>query len=100
MSAFTDFLLGTLTGALQTVGESKLEALLQDLHDSNPADYAGAITGGHALVKHLLPLVAKSSNKIDDAIVNALDEAINASAAANGVTLDEAGPTTGSNAPA
>lgn len=87
MSAFTDFLLGTLTGALETVGESKLEVTLQDLHDSNLADYEAAINGLHAGVVHLLPLVAKSANKIDDAIVKALNEAVNASAETNGITF-------------
>lgn len=90
MSAFTDFLLGTLTGALETVGESKLEAILQDLHDSNEADYNACINGLHAGVGHLLPLVAKSKNKIDDAIVKALNEAVDASAAANNIVFPEA----------
>lgn len=94
-----DFLLNLFSAALETAGESKLMDLLQDLHDSNPADYVGAITGGHALVKHLVPLVAKSKNKIDDAIVTALDEAITASAAANGVTFDDGAAATGASEP-
>lgn len=83
MSALSEFLLGTLSGALETVGESKLEAILQDLHDSNLEDWEAAIQGGEALIKHLLPLVTKSKSKIDDAILNALSEALDASKAAN-----------------
>ena len=82
---FGEFLLGTLTGVLQTVGESKLEEILQDLHDSNLEDWQAAIEGGEALIKHLLPLVAKSKSKIDDAIVTALSEALQASKDANEV---------------
>ncbi len=85
-----DFLVNLFSAALQTAGESKLIEILQDLHDSNPDDYKAAITGGHALVKHLVPLVTKSKSKIDDAIINALDDAINQSAAANGVDLNAA----------
>lgn len=84
-----DFLVNLFSAALQTAGESKLEEILQDLHDSNPADYKAAVTGGHALVKHLKPLVLASKTKIDNAIVDALDDAINTSAAANGVNLEE-----------
>lgn len=93
-----DFLLNLFSAALETAGESKLMDLLQELHDSNPADYQGAVTGGHALVKHLLPLVSKSKNKIDDAIVNALNDAIDQSAAANGVVFDDADSAKGTEA--
>lgn len=87
---FGEFLLGTLTGVLTTVGESKLEAILQDLHDSNEGDWKAAITGGNALITHLQPLVTKSKTGIDDAIVAAISEAIQASAAANGFDLNAA----------
>jgi len=87
MSAFTDFLLNTLSGALETVGEIKLVEVLQSLHDSNIEEYKAAINGGHALVLVLLPIVAKTGTKIDDAIIKALNEAINTSAAANDIKL-------------
>lgn len=86
-NAFTDFLLNSLTGALQTVGESKLQDLLQDLHDSNLDDYKATIAAGVALLKHLTPLVEKSKSKIDDAIVGALQDAIKMSAKMNGIDL-------------
>ncbi len=87
MSAFTEFLINTLSGALTTIGESKLEQVLQQLHDKNPAEYEAAIRGGHALVVALLPLTQKTGTKIDDAFINALEDALNVSAAANGITL-------------
>lgn len=87
MSAFTEFLLSTLSGALTTVGESKLEEVLQQLHDKDPIQYEAAIKGGNALVIALLPCVAKTGTKIDDAIVNALADAIKVSASANNIIL-------------
>ncbi len=81
------FLVSALSGTLAAAGESSLDAVLQDLHDSNLADYTAAIQGGHALVQHLKPLVAKSKTKIDDIFINALDQAINMSAAANNVAF-------------
>jgi len=87
MSAFTDFLINSLSSTLETLGETKLEQVLQQLHDKDKVKYEAAIKGGHALVIALLPIVAKTGTKIDDAIVNALDEAIKVSAEANSVTL-------------
>lgn len=87
MSAFSDFLLNTLSGALTTIGESKLEQVLQQLHDKDKAQYEAAIRGGHALVLALLPVVVKTGTKIDDAIINALDDAIKVSASVNGIIL-------------
>lgn len=89
MSAFSEFLLNALTGALESVGESKLIDLLQDLHDSNQADYRATIAGGHALTLRLLPLVKRSKSKIDDAILTALDQAIKISAESNGIDLGD-----------
>ena len=87
MSAFTDFLINSLSGALETIGETKLEQVLQQLHDKNPVQYEAAVRGGHALVLALQPIVLKTGTKIDDAIVAALDEALTKSAANNGITL-------------
>lgn len=87
MSAFTDFLLNTLSGTLTTVGESKLIEVLQQLHAKDVIQYEAAIRGGHSLVLALLPIVVKTGNKIDDAIVNSLDEAIKVSAKLNDIIL-------------
>lgn len=72
---------------LKSVGESQLQNVLQDLHDSNIDDYQAAIQGGDALVKHLKPGVLKSSSKIDDAFLGALEDVILLSASKNGITL-------------
>ncbi len=85
----SEFLLSLFTGTLENVGETKLEALLQDLHDKHPDQYEVAIKGGRLLVKALLPIAAKTGTKIDDAIVKALAEAIEDSAAANGTILED-----------
>lgn len=82
-----ELLLNLLTGAIESVGESKLIAVLQDLHDKNPELYKSAIHGGNALVTALKPLVEKSATKIDDAVLNAIGDAVKQSAAANGITL-------------
>jgi hypothetical protein len=89
MPAFNDFLLNLLSASLETAGESKLIEILQKLHDKDADQYNAAVFGGHALVKALLPIVTDSKTKIDDAIIKALDEAINQSSAANGVTFPE-----------
>lgn len=89
MAAISEFLLNILSGAIESVGESKLVEVLQKLHDNAPDEYRAAIFGGHALASRLKPLVAKSGTKIDDALVDALHDAIHTSAAANGVVLED-----------
>lgn len=80
-----EFLLNLLSSALESVGESKLEEILQKLHDTHPDQYKGVIYGGQALVNGLLPLVSSTGTKIDDAFLSALSDAIRDSAAANGI---------------
>lgn len=88
MSAFSDFIVGLLKNSIESVGESKLEDVLQKLHDKNVDDYKAAIFAGNTLVKHLDPVVAESANKIDDALLGAVKEAVEKSAAVNGITLE------------
>lgn len=85
--SFGEIMLGLFSGALETVGESKLIEVLQTLHDKDEAKYQAALFGGHALVKALVPVVDKTGTKIDDAIVNALGDAIEQSALLNGLVL-------------
>lgn len=87
MANFGEIILGALTGVLSNVGESKLKEVLQTLHDKDVVQYEAAVKGGHALVLALLPVVAKTGTKIDDAIINALDEAIKESASENNIEL-------------
>lgn len=82
-----DFMIELLAATITTALQSKLVDVLQDLHDSNEADYNAAIAGGNALVNHLKPITLKSKTKIDDMVVTALTGAIAASAALNSVDL-------------
>ncbi len=86
--SFLKIALGFIAGGLEKEGERSAEAILQDLHDSNIEDYKACIFGFNAGLKHLLPLVQKSPNNIDDAFFQAIDTAIRKSAANNNITLD------------
>lgn len=83
-----EFLLNTMTGALETVGELKLVDVLQKFHDKNPVEWEACVRAGHAFIKPLTKLVSATKTPIDDALVQALDEAISQSAADNGLLLD------------
>lgn len=83
-----EILLSTLTATLETVGESKFIDVLQELHDKNPDQYKAVVIAGHGMVTTLLPFVTKTGTKIDDAILNALGEAIKTSADMNGLKID------------
>jgi len=86
MANFKEFLLATLAGTLEVVGETKLVEILQQLHDKDEVQYWNAIEGGRVIVKSLLPIAAKSKSPIDDAILQSLSDAIETSAAANAIT--------------
>lgn len=77
-----------MSGAFAEAGESKLEEVLQSLHDKHPDQWKAAIHGGRALVNGLKPIVEKSVNKIDDAFLDALSGAIEDSAKSNAGTLN------------
>lgn len=89
--AFQDTILELLSGALGTLGESKLIEVLQKLHDKDTTvgktDYKSAILGGWSFVTGISKLVSTTKTKIDDAILAALKDAIQESASANGVIL-------------
>lgn len=84
MAGFKEILLNTLSATLEVVGETKLVEVLQKLHDADEFQYWEAIKGGRVIVASLSPLIAKSKTPIDDALINSLNDAIEASAAANG----------------
>jgi len=81
------FFLNLVSGAFADAGETKLEEVLQQLHEKDLDGYKAAIYGGLALVKALKPLTEKSANKIDDAFINAVSDALTDSAKANGLEL-------------
>jgi uncharacterized protein (UPF0210 family) len=89
--AKTNFLLELLADTLATIGESKLVEVLQDLHEKDTtddkSDYKSVLFGGLSFVTGISKLTDKTKTKIDDALVNAIKEAIEASAAANDVEL-------------
>lgn len=82
-----EVLLNLLSGALESIGESKLEEALQLLHDKNPEQWQAAVRGGHALVVALQPFVDGTTTKIDDAVLKSIGEALTVSATKNGITL-------------
>lgn len=81
-------LLDLLAGTLETIAESKLVEVLQKLHDTNPVQYKAAIYGGLSLVAALKPLTDGTATKIDDAVINSLEDALKQSAAINGIDTD------------
>lgn len=85
--AKSNFLLELLSGTLAEIGESKLVEVLQDLHDKNPVAWKSVIHGGLSFATGISQLTDKSKTKIDDALVNAIKEAVETSAAANGLEI-------------
>jgi len=83
-----EFLLNLLSNSLENIGEGKLIEAMQKLHDKNRDQYLAALLGGRAFVLALTPVVEGSKSPIDDAILSSINDAINASAAANGIDLD------------
>lgn len=86
-----NFLIELLASTLAEVGESKLVEVLQELHDKDnsedKSDYKSVLLGGLSFVVGIRKLTRKTKTKIDDALVNAIREAIEASALANDVEL-------------
>lgn len=82
------FFLNLIAGTIESAGESKLEELLQKLHDNDLNEWKTAIHGGISLAKALKPLAEKSSHKVDDAFVNALADACRDSAASNNYVIE------------
>lgn len=86
-----ELLFKLFSGAIENVGESKLEEVLQKLHDNDETEgktkYVAALRGGYALVQALQPLVDSSKTQIDDVVLSAIGDAIRDSALANGIEL-------------
>lgn len=89
MSKFTEFLINSLAPMISQIGQTKLIEVLQKLHDKNPEQYEATIRGGHTFIKPLVKLVADTKGKLDDGLVDAIDEAITISAESNGVIFSE-----------
>lgn len=87
MASFQETLFNLFSGTVESIGESKLVEVLQTLHDTNLDQYKAAIFGGIALTKALAPLTAKSSTKVDDVLVQAIEEALTESAKNNSLAI-------------
>jgi hypothetical protein len=87
MSAFSDFLMKAILPTIESVGESKLVDLLQEFHDTDEEKYRATIIAGSAFIKPLIDYASKTTNTIDDGIVEAIHEAILVSALRNGIAL-------------
>lgn len=87
----SNFILELLSGTLAELGESKLIEVLQELHDKDKtedkSDYKSVLLGGLSFATGISKLTSKTKTKIDDALVNAIKEAIETSAKANDIEL-------------
>lgn len=80
-------ILGAIAPMLEAAGEGFLVTTLQGVHDKNLDEYKNDIPVLHAILKRVKVITDASVTKIDDVFVNAFIEAVEASAAANGVVL-------------
>lgn len=72
----------------ESAGESKMESILQELHDKDPAVYQLAIKAGNDFVSYLQPIAAKTESTLDDEVLADLKTIIATSATSNGITLN------------
>lgn len=82
-----DLIAGLVLSSLAAAGKPKALELLQSLHDKNVNDYKAAIFVGNAALAKLKTVTDKSTTTIDDALVADVQDIINSSASANGITL-------------
>lgn len=87
MAKLNAIIVELLSTTIKTVGESKLVEVLQKLHDKNPDNFSDKIKAIHLGLLWMQPEVQASKTKIDDAVLEGLLEALEASALANGVEL-------------
>lgn len=112
-----DFLINLGLPVVEEGEKEGVDILLEKLFATDPDAYKAAIFGFSAGFKALKPKIDGSSSKLVKGLVGAFADEINESAAKHGVVLEtpptvnatagtapgtetEAGPTTGSNAPA
>lgn len=82
-----NFIVQLFAGAIAEAGQAKLEEVLEDLANSNPADFDATVRAGHAFIEHIKPLVEKSKTNVDDVFVNAIEQSVNNAAANHGITF-------------
>ena len=83
-----DFLVGIFSGAIKTLIKERLIAALAALKAKDEKAYRTALTGLYPVIDvQLEDITDKTKTKADDVVVDAIKEAMEESAAANGVTL-------------
>lgn len=77
-----NFLLELFAGAAAQAGSAKLQLLLLQLKHSNPQAHAAVIAAGTVVIQYLKPLADQSNTRLDNIAIDALENALMASAAA------------------
>lgn len=75
-----ELIISSLAGPLETIASAKLQELFDKLHDKNPDGLAPTLKSLHIGAMELKTLTDKTKTKIDDAIVDAMIDAVEASA--------------------
>lgn len=76
-----------LINSLYTMGKPAIATFFSGLHDKDKNLYAGTLNLAQYGVTLLRPKIAATENKIDDAFLDDVQDAITTSATANGITL-------------
>lgn len=83
-----ELIVSAVLPAFKEIGKAQVEDLLQQLHDHNPAElYEESVKGLNSSFKLLKQVAVKTKTHIDDGIVDLVLEAVQNSAAQNGVML-------------
>lgn len=82
-----EFLLNTLLPTLESLGESKLEELLDQLSEKEGENFALDVIGTYNLFTRLSILAKKTKSKIDDGIIDTVIEALEATAEKHDIDL-------------
>jgi len=87
MSKLGDLLILAVLPAVQSVETDKLTELLDKFHDDNPELHKSTLQAGWAFIDNLQSVVDKTKTKIDNALVQGIEDAIVASAEKYGISL-------------
>lgn len=82
-----DSLAVMVIGTLYSMGKPAIEKYFQDLYAVDKNLYAGVLNIAKYGCTKAAPLVKKTATQIDDAALADIEDAINTSATANGITL-------------
>jgi hypothetical protein len=82
-----EIVLNSLKGTVEEILESKLESLLDGLHDKDPDLYRAAVIAGNQFVRIVAPLADRTKTPLDNALFDLINDAIKDSAKNNNVEL-------------